>query len=247
MKFLACHTSTEAFNLGKLSNDLQEHKNDRAVKTICWADQCLLTLFFFLAASIFKTRTQFKTSYWVIYWHILCRRIKHELLITTDLISGIILHKSDSAPSARWCDTGALLSSQTNHRYNQLELIKKNSPLDGQDLLQMQKIQTADWICRIMLATFFSLVYAWIILCIWHAPPSHLGVGWKKDLGLYGPNLLRICHMEAMSIHYPSKCQTPCKGAAVHRRPANWFDTGEKWCMIALVNLSLPDCQMALA
>lgn len=53
--------------------------------------------------------------------------------------------------------------------------------------------------------------------------------------------------MEAMSIHYPSMCQTLCKGAAVHRRPANWLDTGEKWCMIALANLSLLGCQMALA
>lgn len=53
--------------------------------------------------------------------------------------------------------------------------------------------------------------------------------------------------MEAVSIHYPSTCQLLCKGAAVHRRPANWFDTGEKWCMIALANLSLSGCQVARA
>lgn len=56
-----------------------------------------------------------------------------------------------------------------------------------------------------------------------------------------------ISHMETVSIYYPSMCQTPRKGAAVHRRPANWFDTGEKWCMIALASLSLSGCQMALA
>lgn len=56
-----------------------------------------------------------------------------------------------------------------------------------------------------------------------------------------------ICHMETVSIYYPSMCQTLCEGAAVHRRPANWFDTGEKWCMIALAGLSLSGCQMALA
>lgn len=57
--------------------------------------------------------------------------------------------------------------------------------------------------------------------------PSHL-VKPEKDLGLDGLNLLQICHMEGMSILYPSMCQTPYKGAAVHRRPANWFETGEK-------------------
>lgn len=78
--------------------------------------------------------------------------------------------------------------------------------------------------------------------------PSHSVRVWKKkDLGLYGLNALYISHMEAMSTHYPSMCQTVCKGAAVHRRPANCFDTGEKWCMIALANLSLSGCQMALA
>lgn len=92
---------------------------------------------------------------------------------------------------------------------------------------------------RIMFATFFSLFCAWILLCVRHA----LRIIWwgleKRDLGLDHLNLLQICHMEAMSIHYPSTCQTVCKGAAVYRRPANWFDTGEKWCMIALANLSV--------
>lgn len=50
-----------------------------------------------------------------------------------------------------------------------------------------------------------------------------------------------------MSHHYPSMCQTVCEGAAAHRRPANWFDTGEKWCMIVLVNPSLSGCQMVWA